>query len=57
MSDSANTAPYGRGVCPVCGDEFNKRKDGRARAHASRTRWRMNCEGGGEKPREVSDVE
>jgi hypothetical protein len=60
MSDFANTAPYGRGICHVCVRLFNLKKDGTVRAHgAPGVCPPSNCSGSGEKPRAVvaSDVD
>lgn len=61
MSDFANTAPYGRGVCHVCVRPFNLKKDGTVRVHGDPGVFPpSNCSGSGERPRavvEVSDVE
>lgn len=59
MTDFANTAPYGRGICHVCVREFNLKKDGTVRVHGSNTGvWPpMNCSGSGERPRATVEAE
>lgn len=59
MADFANTAPHGRGICHVCGYEFNLKKDGTVRVHSDgSTRFpRMNCSGSGDRPRATVEPE
>ena len=50
-------APYGRGLCPACGGEFNLTKSGTMRNHngdVSVNGWRQVCEGFGQAPSKVT---
>jgi hypothetical protein len=49
MTDFANTAPYGRGICHVCVRPFNLKKDGTVRVHGAPGGWPpSNCSGSGD---------
>lgn len=53
------SAPYGRGLCPVCDDEFNLTKSGTMRNHNGDVYvngWRQICEGVGQAPSKATSL-